>query len=98
MAELGSIYPHASAWPENIDGFLRSHFTALQTAVENFKPFVPWWKRWLFEHAWFRYRCATGRKVDVQSYHHYMAFSGQPDPKVVFHKNVSRLLRFADDT
>jgi hypothetical protein len=98
LAELGSIYPNVASWPENIDAFLRSRFSALQTAVENFRPFVPWWRRWLFDRAWFRYRCATGRKIDVQCYHHYMAFSGQPDPKITFYSNVSRLLSFANET
>jgi hypothetical protein len=98
LVELGSVYPKATVWPDNIDSFLRSHFTALQTAVENFRPFVPWWKRWLFEQAWFRYRCATGRKIDVQCYHHYMAFGDNPNYKTIFHSNVSRLLSFANET
>jgi len=51
-----------------------------------------------FDRAWFRYHCSTGRAVDAQVYHHYMAFSGQPDPKVTFHENVSCLLSFADAT
>lgn len=98
LAELSSIYPNISFWPPNIDDYLRSRFAVLQTAVESFRPFVPWWRRWFFDRAWFRYRCATGRKIDVQCYHHYMAFSGQPDPKVTFHANVSRLLKFANET
>lgn len=98
LGELGSIYPNPAAWPENIDAFLRSHFTALQTAVENFRPFVPWWSRWRFDRAWFRYRCATGRKVDIQCYHHYMAFGDNPNHKAIFHANVSSLLSFANET
>lgn len=98
IAELGSIYPNPAAWPENEDDFFRSHFTALQSAVENFRPFVSWWNRWRFDRAWFRYRCATGRKIDIQCYHHYMAFSDNPNHKAVFHRNVSRLLSFANKT
>ncbi len=98
LTELGSIYPNPAAWPEDIDAFLRSHFTALQTAVENFRPFVPRWNRWRFDRAWFRYRCATGRKVDIQCYHHYMAFGDNPNYKAIFHSNVSSLLSFANET
>ncbi|WP_256361333.1 hypothetical protein [Methylomonas koyamae] len=98
LAELGPIYPNASSWPANIDSFLRSRFPALQTAVETFRPFVPWWKRWLFERAWFRYRCATGRKIDVQCYHHYVPIGDNPNYKANFQGNVSALLSFADET
>ena len=98
LAELGSIYPNASPWPENIDHFLRSHFSALQTAVENFRPVVPWWKRWRFERAWLQYRCASGRKADIQCYHHYMAFGDNPNYKVIFNANVAGLLSFANET
>lgn len=98
LAELGSIYPNAASWPSNIDAFLRSHFAALQTAVENFRPFVPWWQRWLYDRAWFRYRCATGRKIDVQCYHHYMGFNDCPDYKETFKNNVHSLLSFANET
>lgn len=98
LAELGSVYPKAPVWPDNIDLFLRSHFTGLQAAVENFRPFVPWWKRWFFENVWFRYSCSTGRKVDVQCYHHYMAFGDNPNYKLIFHSNVTKLLAFANET
>lgn len=98
LAELASIYPNPAAWPENIDAFLRSRFTALQSAVENFRPFVPWWNRWRFDRAWFRYRCATGHKIDIQCYHHYIAFGDNPNYKAIFYANVSRLLSFANET
>lgn len=98
LNELGSIYPHPVEWPESIDIFLRSHFISLQKAVENFRAYVPWWNRWRFDRAWFRYRCATGREVDIQCYHHYMAFDDNPDYKDTFYKNVSYLLSFANET
>lgn len=98
LNELGSIYPNPSAWPENIDAFLRSKFVALQAAVENFRPFFPWWRRRLFDRAWFHYRCATGREVDTQCYHHYMAFGSNQGYKAIFHSNVYRLLSFANET
>jgi hypothetical protein len=34
LSELGLIHPKPAVWPENIDVLLRSHFTALQIAVE----------------------------------------------------------------
>lgn len=107
LAELGSVYPHPAPWPRNIDAFLRTHFTALQIAVTNFRPFIPWWDRWRFDRAWFRYRCATGRKIDIQCYLHYFdaydpAKSTQAEAtanvKALFHSNVSRLLSFANET
>lgn len=98
LAELGSIYPNATAWPAaDIDTFLRARFTALQTAVENFRPFVPWWRRYFFDRAWFHYRCSTGRKIDVQCYHHYRDFSGPTNPQLTFQANVRRLLSFANE-
>lgn len=97
LTELGSIYPVPASWPEDINSHLRAAFPALQVAVAEFRPYVPWWRRWRFDKAWFCYHCSTGRKVDAQVYHHYMAFSSQPDPKAMFHKNVSRLLSFANE-
>jgi len=96
--ELSSIYPTPSEWPNDINHFLRNRFTAIQSAVENFRPFVPWWNRWRFDRAWFRYRCSTGRKIDTQCYHHYMAFGDNPNYKRTFHSNVSNLLSFANET
>jgi len=107
LNELGSIYPNPAVWPRDVDAFLRSHFTALQIAVENFRPFVPWWNRWRFDRAWFRYRCATGRKVDIQCYLHYFdAYDSRTETqsqatarvKDLFHSNVSKLLSFANET
>lgn len=98
---LDGLHPHHAGWPRDglaIDPMLRSAFPALQAAVAEFRPFVPWWRRRAFDGAWFLYHCSTGRPVDTQVYHHYMAFSGQPDPKATFHANVSRLLSFANAT
>ncbi len=98
---LNGLHPHHAGWPRDdmaIDPLLKSAFPALQAAVAEFRPFVPWWRKRAFDRAWFRYHCSTGRSVDAQVYHHYMAFSGQPDPKATFHANVSRLLSFANAT
>lgn len=98
LFELGNIYPVPVAWPGNIDVFLRYRFSALQTAVKNFRPFVPWWKRWLFDRSWLNYYSPAGKKSGLQCYHHYMAFDGTQDPKKTFHDKVSRLLSFAKET
>lgn len=80
IAELKSIYPLPVSWPQNIDGFLRLAFPALQSAVAEFRPFVPSWRRRAFDQAWSQYRNAYGREVDAQVYHHYIAFDDQPNP------------------
>jgi len=98
LSELSALYPTPAYWPENIVGHLRQAFPNLQIAVAEFRPFVPWWRRHAFDRAWFQYHCSTGRAVDSQVYHHYMAFADQPSPKETFHRNVSRLLSFAAGT
>jgi hypothetical protein len=98
LAELGNVYPDPVAWPGNIDVFLHHRYPALRAAVENFRPFVPWWKRWLFDRAWFDYYTITGKKDDLQCYHQYMAFDTANDPKKTFHGKVSRLLAFAKES
>ena len=104
--ELSNVYPNISVWPKDIDSFLKSKFPAIQTAVENFRPFVPWYKKWFFERAWFIYRCGTGRKIDVQCYHHYIGFVNNGESqheanervKKLLHKNVKSVLDFANIT
>lgn len=98
LTELSGLYPLASSWPENIDGHLRAKFPSLQVAVAKFRPYVPWYKRWLFDRAWSKYRNAHGREVDIQIYHHYMSFNDQPDPKGTLRRNVHKILTFAGDT
>ncbi|MBL4900904.1 MAG: hypothetical protein JKX76_14940 [Colwellia sp.] len=98
MSELGSIYPQVDTWPDDIDSFLRHRFTALQVTIENYRPFVSWWKRGRFDAAWFRYRCSTGREIDTRCYHHYMSFEDNPNYKIIFYKNVHRILKFANET
>ena len=90
IKELEDIYPHPVNWPENIDGFLRTKFTALQAAVKLYGDILPWHKRYFFYKAWFRYRCATGRKIDTQSYLHYIPTSGVSliNGKEIFHDNT----------
>jgi hypothetical protein len=105
LGALNGLYPHPSNWPRDgmaIDQIFRAAFPSLQLAVAEFRPFVPLWRRWHFDRAWFRYRCSTGHKIDIQCYHHYIGFTSpdEPtvDPKVTFHANVSKLLTFAKET
>jgi hypothetical protein len=98
LTKLSGLYPEPVKWPENPDYFLRGIFPELQAAVAQFRPFVPWWKRKAFDKAWFEYRCSTGRKIDIQCYHHYMGFSDMPDPKETLRANVNRLLGLTKET
>jgi hypothetical protein len=94
-AALVGLYPLPLQWPSDIDHALRAASPTLQTAVLQFRPCVPWWRRRAFDRAWFQYRSATGRKIDLECYHHYMAFGSNPDPKGKFRRNVDALLSFA---
>ena len=88
--------------PHHLDKFADSFSHVSELAVGVFacchiRPFVPWYKRSRFDKAWLRFRSATGREVDAQCYHHYLAFSGQPDSKATFRINVDGLLSFSTD-
>jgi len=101
LRALDGLHPHHAKWPKDgqaIAPILRAAFPALQAAVAEFRPFIPFWRRHAFDRAWHQYHCSTGRDIDAQVYHHYMAISDQPDPKATFHANVSRLLSFAGAT
>jgi len=101
LAEFEGLYPHPVSWPKEspgIDHKLRSVFPKLQVAVSAFRPYVPWYQRWSFDRAWFRYRCATGRPIDVQCYHHYMPFGDNPQYRENFKRNVTKLLSYAGKT
>jgi hypothetical protein len=74
---------------------LESVFSDLQIAVEEFRPFIPWYRRWLFDRAWRSYRYAYKEEGGYQCYHHYMAYSDNPDPKGQFKRNVDKLLSFS---
>lgn len=95
---FSGLYPKPTDWPENIDNKLTAIFPNIQQAIEEFRPFLPWYKRISLDRAWFRYRCSTGRKVDTQCYHHYMEFGDNPEYKEQFRSNVSKLLKYAKKT
>ncbi|MGC2434053.1 MAG: hypothetical protein WA433_09745, partial [Desulfobaccales bacterium] len=92
------LYPLPTDWPSispAIETRLKSVFSDLQIAVAEFRPFTPWYRRWLFDRAWCRYRSSYGGKGEYQSYHHYMAFDDNPEYKEKFRHNVDKLLSFA---
>lgn len=109
LVELGSIYPIPDAWPSDIDDFLRTRFTALQIAVEEFKHFIPSKQRKKFEDDWFTYRLGKdGREIDIQCYYQYkpliitsiidgeqVTFDNSKTYKEKFKHNVSSLLEYA---
>jgi hypothetical protein len=96
LAALNGLYPLPTRWPgSDIDHFLRDAFPMLQSAVAGFRPFVPVWRRRAFDRAWFKYRCGTGREIDVQHYSHYLAYRDNPNARENFRRNVDALLSFA---
>jgi hypothetical protein len=98
LKAFSGLYQLPTEWPSggtNIEQRLRKVFPELQVAIEEFRPFVPSKKRSTYDEAWSRYRNAYGRPVDYQCYHHYIAFSSNPDPKGEFRRNVEKLLSFA---
>lgn len=94
LAALPGLYPLPALWPNDVDGALRDSFPAIQTAVAEFRPSLPWWRRRSYDRAWFRYRSGTQREIDVQNYHHYLEFRDNPDARENFRRNVSALLAF----
>jgi hypothetical protein len=102
LATLSGLYPHPANWPRDsmaIHNILSNRFPALQAAVAEFRPFVPWWQKRAFDKAWSIYRLGPdGRKIDTQIYHQYIGFDSMPNPKVTFHTNVSKLLLFSSET
>ena len=103
MAELGSVYPIPNPWPDDIATFLKARFSALQSAVETFRPFVN--DKASFDAAWLSFYNAYPTKQQGQWYHHY---GPAHDPLIetkeiahnkamlTFKNNVLRLLLFAE--
>lgn len=115
LGALNGLYPYPVNWPSDanaIDHKFKAIFHALQIAVAEFKPFVPWWHQRAFEKAWFVYRLGPeGREIDKQCYHQYTPFvsTSITDGKQVtvdnsktykdkFKHNVDNLLRYAKET
>jgi hypothetical protein len=96
LDELRGLYPKPFEWEDDISPRLRKAAPGLAAAVAQYGPFLPWWQRRGFDKAWSRYSNYTGRKVDLQSYHHYMKLAENPDPQSKFIKNVKTVLSYAN--
>ena len=114
LGALSGLYPIPSDWPSsklNIIENLEARFPGLQTAVEEFRPNLPLYSRWLFERSWTVYRLGSdGRLIDSQCYWQYVPHTGEGyeggryykhDNRITyqstFKKNVDRLLSFASE-
>jgi hypothetical protein len=101
--ELG---PMLTKFPESspeIDGRLKQAFPALESAVREFRHYVPWWKKRCFNRAWLHYHCAyPDNWSSGQCYHHYLGShspeESQPDSRAIFSANVERLISYAKET
>lgn len=93
---LTGLYPLPTNWPDDVNASMRKLFPVLQAAVAGFRPYVPLWRRRAFDKAWNNYRCDTGRAIDMQNYHQYIAFESNPNAKENLQRNVDRLLSFSD--
>ena len=105
LRELSPVYPQITDWPNDMDGFLRSKFAALQKAVELFKPFVSAGRRQAFNDAWLNYYCTDSTQAGEQT---YLRYSASRDPHAetaqhagarvrrALHSNVYRFLSYAD--
>lgn len=95
LASLKGLYPLPLEWSADPTQALMKAAPALQSAVAQFRPFVPWWRRRAFDGAWFTYRSGTGREIDLQNYHHYIEFGSNPNARANFRRNVDDLLSFS---
>jgi len=94
---LSGVYPLASTWPDDVNSYFRAVFPQMQMALSRFRPFIPTKRRPEFDAAWNRYRLGNeGREIDVQLYHHYMAFGSNPNARQKLYDNVTALLKFAE--
>lgn len=115
LESLRGLYPEPVDWPPRraeIINTLERRFSALQSAVEAYRPYLPLFRRWRFERAWARYRLGRhGPAFDRQNYWQYVPAQGErgahghvaaeSDIRGVqarFRRNVARLLRFASVT
>ncbi len=109
-AKLKGLYPTPSQWPQDfnvLNNRLREAFVSLQSAVNEFKRFVPLYRRKCFNLAWRQYRLGKeGRDTGQQDYKHYQSSEGAAaiagneiaettDGKARFKQNVDKLLSFA---
>lgn len=112
---LSGLYPVPTGWPKDaleIIQVLEKAFPKMQSAVAEFRPHVPWYKKRGFDQAWRTYRLGNdGREIDGQYYWEYVAHSGEGihngkrfkhdntrTYKDDFKNNVDRILGYATST
>jgi hypothetical protein len=78
----------------DFDTILRTNFPDLQTAIEKYRSFIPWYLRWAFDRAWLCYYSAYRRKGE-QCYQHYIKINSNPNADDNFRNNIAKLLSFA---
>ena len=110
LSIIEGLYPIPSNWPDNIDDFLRSKFSAFQAAITGFRKHLTASEKKYFDHAWFIYRLGKdGREIDKQNYAQYRdgesttVINGKEvteinDGKKNFKHNVDQLLKFVKKT
>lgn len=107
LTELRSVYPIPADWPSSMQKLLAPKFEVFQAAVSNFNPYVPWWRRWQFKRAWVRFHNSDPKESDKPAFTHYtsrICFGNQTpeqrldECKLLFYKDVTRLLSFANET
>jgi hypothetical protein len=100
ITSLSGLYPVPSNWPSHVNSTIRileSKFPALQAAVTEFRPYVPWYKKRSFDRAWRTYRLGEdGREIDGQDYWQYVPYSGQGYEDGKYIKNDNRLTYKSD--
>src|SRR3989338_1766810 len=60
-----------SAWPQNIDKTLIARYTVLESAVREFRHYVPLLRRRRFDHAWFVYQYGSDGSDIGSHYYQY---------------------------
>jgi hypothetical protein len=80
LQALSGLYPIPSDWPNDklaIINVLKNRFIPIQTAIENFRPNVPFYKRRAFDRVWLTYRLGKDRRtIDSQDYWQYVPNKG----------------------
>lgn len=66
LSELVGLYPQPLDWPRDIHARLARSLPALSAAIEQFRPFVPWYKRSHFTSVWNTFRCHCETDIPAQ--------------------------------
>jgi hypothetical protein len=110
LTECKGLYSIPSNWPKDfnaLDCRLREAFPNIQSAIDEFRHFVPWYRQKCFDRAWRKYRLGKERRdIGQQYYGQYKSgesttsYRGKEitkinDGKKNFKHNVKKLLSYA---